>query len=484
VNGADNAAYIKGDQSQELQNGGELRNRESLLGDIVNSSPIYVKDTETIFVGANDGMLHAFNALTGAERFAYVPAGINFTDLSSLSSSTYTHKYFVDGPVVVSTRKQTPNKNYLVGALGRGGKGVFGLDVTSPSTFSSGKVLWELTSGANLGHVIGDPLIVTLNGGNTKAVIFGNGINSATGSAVLFVVDLVTGTVLQQIDTGVTGDNALSDPRGWDNDGNGTVDYVYAGDLKGNLWKFDFTTGTGTIAHSGQPMFTTATGQPISTGLALARDPATGKRWVFAGTGRFMTGTDVLDNTVQSIYGVIDDDTQVTKADLQARDIVATATVNGSVQRAFEPVSTLAADKKGWYLDLDTPSAGERITSRPLVRGTVLVFASLIPPTDNTCDAGGRGFINAIDVFTGASLGAPYFDVNGDGKFDEGDKLTHGGGTVPVGSVDLGVGMPTLPTIIDNLLVVGGSKGTLGQTNTNPQGAGAQRISWREILRD
>ncbi|RNK74704.1 PQQ-binding-like beta-propeller repeat protein, partial [Xanthomonas vasicola] len=62
VSGADNAAYLAGDRSKEIVNGGTLRNRTSLLGDIVSSSPAYSSDTNTVYVGANDGMLHAFDA--------------------------------------------------------------------------------------------------------------------------------------------------------------------------------------------------------------------------------------------------------------------------------------------------------------------------------------------------------------------------------------------------------------------------------------
>ena len=192
VTGANNVEYIKGNWASERRMGGTLRNRDSLLGDIVNSSPMYAPDTKTLFVGANDGMLHAFNALTGAELFTFVPAGLNFADLATLSDPQYTHKYFVDGPVVVSNFKQTPGKNYLVGALGRGGKGIFGLDVTSPSSFAAANVLWELRDdGGDMGMVINEPQIITLNDStNTKAVMFGNGINSANGHAVLFIVNL------------------------------------------------------------------------------------------------------------------------------------------------------------------------------------------------------------------------------------------------------------------------------------------------------
>jgi type IV pilus assembly protein PilY1 len=506
VTAADNANYLKGEQKNEKQKDGLLRDRiQTVLGDIADSSPLFIKENatnkQTIFVGANDGMLHAFEASTGAELFAYIPAGLDLANLASLSDPQYVHKWFVDGPIVVSTQAQTTGANYLVGALGRGGKGLFGLDVTDPTAFTAAKVKWDKTGSkapADMGQVLGEPLIVKFNDGTTGLIV-SNGLNSSTGTAALFIMDIATGTVVREIDTTVTGGNGLSAPRGWDNDGNGTVDYVYAGDLKGNLWKFDLTASVNTgwtIANGGKAMFTakdaTNKAQPITTGLGLARDPATGKRWIFIGTGSFMSTGDVTDMSVQSMYGIIDDDTIVkgrTSAgdgDLQKREIVL---IDGTEKyRGFEPHGTLDPAKKGWYIDLLTPPSpgtaeGERIVNRPLIRGTVLITASMIPPTGETCEAGGRGYINAIDAFTGTSTNEPYFDTNGNGDFTD-DTIGSGSSEVPIGSVDLGVGMPTLPTIIDNLLVVGGSTGAMGQIKVNPQGAGARRISWREILRD
>lgn len=487
VNSADNVAYIKGDRSKEKQNGGELRDRDTVLGDIVNSSPMYVKESETIFVGANDGMLHAFNALNGVERFAYVPGGIDFRKLATLSHPKYSHEYFADGPIVISSRSSTSGRNYLVGSLGRGGKGLYALDVTNPTSFSTANVLWERNSGANMGYVLGEPLIATLNGG-TEAVVFGNGINSASGNAVLYVVNLRTGALIQELDTGVGGDNGLSSPRGWDEDGNGTLDYVFAGDLKGNVWKFDFTTGnSGSIAFTGRPLFTTGTGQPITADLALARDPVTGKRWVFAGTGSLLTTADLTDSTVQTMYGLIDDGTGViAKSELQARTIPLLDPVTGN--RGFEPNGTLPSDKRGWFLDLSRPTPGERVINRPLVAGSALFFASIIPPTSNACDAGGKGYLNALDAFTGTSLVEPFFDSNGDGNFDDGDKLGSGDAKVGVGSIDPGIGMLTKPIIIRGpnraIAVVGGSLGGMADPAVKPPGTAPQRVSWREILRD
>ncbi len=503
VTGALNAAYIAGDTTGEKRNNGTLRDRASRLGDIAYSSPMYVKDSETIFVGANDGMLHAFAAVDrpspstikgGTELFAYIPGGINLADLSTLSDPQYTHKYFVDGPIAVSTLKQTPGKNYLVGALGRGGKGVFGLDVTTPGSFGAGNALWEQNSGVDMGQVLGEPLIVTLNNGQ-KGVLVSNGLNSTSRTAALFILNLATGAVIKELNTNVGNagnENGLFAPRGWDEDGDGVVDDVYAGDFKGNVWKFDLrgtTTGSWNVAFGGSPMFTTKSGQPITTGLGIARDLSTLKRWIFVGTGSFLQATDATNTTVQSMYGIIDNgtNTAVGLSDLVKRNILVTGTDSATSRaiRGFEANAPLTAGTLGWYIDLDQPTPGERIVSNPRVRGTMLLTASIIPPSStDICDVGGTGYINALDAFTGTSLRQPFFDSNGSGKVTGADVITSGSTTVPVGSLDLGVGMPTLPTVISKLLVVGGSKGTLGSVVVNPQDGSNQRISWHEILRD
>ncbi|WP_197427066.1 PilC/PilY family type IV pilus protein [Noviluteimonas gilva] len=492
VTGANNVNYIKGDWSQERRMGGTQRNRDSLLGDIVNSSPMYSGDTKTLFVGANDGMLHAFNALTGAELFAFVPGGLNFADLATLSDPQYSHKYFVDGPVMVSSFKQTPGKNYLVGALGRGGKGLFGLDVTTPSSFAAGNVLWELRDdGGDMGMVIGEGQIITLNDAtNTKAVMIGNGLNSTNGHSVLFIVNVATGAVIKKIDTGSGGDNALFDPRARDIDGNGTTDYIYAGDKNGNLWKFDFTgatAGSWALANGGQPLYRTRTGQPITAGIAVGRDPADGRQWVFFGTGSYLTIGDVSDNTVQTLYGVIDEGATVIQSQLQARTIAGTTTVNGRIYRALEQTAPLPSGKKGWYLDWNNPTAGERIVVRPQLKGASVVTSTMIPPTASTCEAGGSGFINSVDAFTGTALAEPFFDMNKDGAFTNLDTITI---NTPNGPVQVGVGSmstgasPTKVVFVGDRIFFGKTDGSVDSAKVQPGGGDPRRVMWREILKD
>ena len=502
VSGADNVAYFKGSDALEMRNGGNLRNRTGRLGDIVNSSPAYVSDTDTVYVGSNDGMMHAINAASGAELFSYVPNGINWADLNTLSRPDYIHKHFVDGPIVVSDRKQTPGRNILVGALGRGGKGLYALDVSDPAGFSESGYLWEETgSDPDMGLVQSEPIIAKLNNGAT-AVIVSNGVNSTNGYSALFVYDLATGALIKKISTGVsaTGSNGLAAPTGWDFDGNGTLDYVYAGDMAGRVWKFDLSaaaTASWNIA-GGSAMFaatdSTGASQPITGAVSVAMHPKTYQTWVFFGTGRLLTAGDVENKAVQSIYGLVDDGVSPIRngasANLTARSIAYTGTFGGRPVRAFEQNSPLPASSKGWYVDLMSPSPalpeGERVVRNADVIGDVISVPSVIP-TKDACDPGGKGYLNTFDAFSGTSTRTPFIDANESGGFAD-DVVTLPNGTVlPIGSIDLGVGMISQPRYFGGAapppVCVTGSDGTIRCRNyDDPRNTG--RVSWREVKRN
>lgn len=493
VTGSVNASYLKGDASNEERNGGLLRNRTSVMGDIVGSSPAYVDDTSTLYVGANDGMLHALDAGTGQELFAYVPSIINMAHLRDLSRGDYTHKFFVDGPVVVTNRKLTPGKNLLVGALGKGGRGLYGLDVSSPGTFDGSGVKWELaqTSGNNMGLVTGRPILAKVKSGAVAAIL-GNGVNSPNDKAVLIVVNAETGAVIREIDTGAGSagaPNGLAAPTAVLGPDGKAVAYAYAGDRLGNVWRFDLTSSSPS-GWSATKLFTAKSNdgagavQPITGGVTVATDPATFKRWVFLGTGSFITTTEADDKTplAQSMYGFIDDGTAsvVAYSDLVKRTIGNTgATQDGYPVRTFEAKSSLPDNKKGWFVNL--PGNGERIVQDAQVVANILVTASMIPEGD-ACEASGTGYINALDAFTGTSAGSSFFDLDGDGKTDD----TMVGG-VPVGSVNFGVGMPTLPIFLDGKLVVGGTGGSVSAEKPGAGGITRKswgRVSWRELRAD
>ncbi|MHC2996563.1 hypothetical protein OA56_03870 [Tepidiphilus sp. HLB4] len=477
--------YLRGERSKEVQNGGTLRNRKSLLGDIIHSSPVYVdnqKDgaerAQTVFVGANDGMLHAFDATNGQERFAYVPNAVITPALATLADPGYTHRYFVDGPIAVTWPALTPGKNILIASLGYGGKGLFALDVTTPNSFSEKNVQWELANDPDLGLMTGEMVLSKTNGDHT-VVIFGNGYNSTKEHAVLFIVDLSTGKVIKKIDTGSGPSNGLSAVIGFDANRDGTVDYIYAGDLQGNLWKFDLSSTVSNdwdvAKYNGQkaPLFAAGSSQPITGRPMVGYNPADGSRWVFFGTGRYLTASDISDTSTQSWYGIIDDgQNAVTRSQLKERKIVASGTdpKTGDPVRAFElATSNDMNDKKGWYVDLDP---GERMISSQVLRGSVLIASSIIP-NDDPCSPGGTGYLNAIDAFTGAALGYPFFTDYG--------TLASGGKDIAIGSIGTSSGMPGGPTIIGSQIELPLSSGTKNKYKIYPSN---KRINWRELIRE
>ena len=233
------------------------------------------------------------------------------------------------------------------------------------------------------------------------------------------------------------------------------------------------------------------TRQPITGGLTLALHPRTYQPWVFFGTGRMLTAGDMTSKSVQTLYGFVDDGIAKARngatANLTARRTMVAGTIGGMPVRSFEARQALPANSKGWYLDLRAPALppavgdveGERVISDAQLFGDVLIVSSVIPTAD-ACQADGRGYLNALDAFTGTSTGPSLFDLDGDGSYDD-ETLTGGGAQLPVGSVDLGVGMPTLAEVLRGLAVVGGSSGNLGNVRIR-EARNVGRVSWREVL--
>lgn len=443
-------AWLRGDNAahatfrQRVGPSGELR----LLGDIVNSNPKF--ESGVLYVGANDGMLHAFDAETGVELFAYVPSamltpdsGDTFAPLSRLMDPNYLHRYFVDGTMsVVDLTISGVAKKILVGSLGAGGRTVFALDVTNPTSFSAGDVLWEF-SHPELGYNVGPPAIVQLSDG-TLAALFGNGYNANSHRAMLFAVNLNTGALIQTIDTGIgsaASPNGLAAPvvTDWPVS-NLRANRVYAGDLQGNMWRFNVGGPTSAWNDAGnKTAIFTATGptgnvQPITAAPVLALNPDNNNEVVIAfGTGSyFRAGDQTMPGPVQSLYGIRDNATgvtAVTRADLLEQEVTQqTIETFGSETIGVRIVSDNEFDTSvhmGWYLDLDV-EPGERVISDatyptgPLQRR--VRFSTLIPD-DNPCGTGRRGFIMDLDIVAGGRTAYSVFDLNRDGRYDDLDKV-------------------------------------------------------------
>jgi type IV pilus assembly protein PilY1 len=303
-------------------------NRINILADVVNSAPVFSEEEEVVYFGANGGMLHAVDAKTGSELFAYVPYLV-FDHLKDLADSDYEHSFYVDAtPTVVQGNKllgKTGNQVILVCGLGAGGRGYFALDVTQPKNMTKNEVLWEFpdknTTSENLndiGYSYSRPVVV-----NTRSqtypwiVIVGNGYNSPNGNSVLFILNAADGAVIGKIEAGIGPDNGLSSPIAVDVDFDEIVDFVYAGDLKGNLWKFDFTSDNpldwGVAFNDGTlpaALFSATdpfgNPQPITTRPDVMLHPVKRGLIVCFGTGRLLSSSDLARTQIQTLYGIWD----------------------------------------------------------------------------------------------------------------------------------------------------------------------------------
>lgn len=536
--------WLRGIRSDEAPLGLGFRSRGSVLGDIINSDPAFVgrqdfgfealpgaegasyagfrsstaytSRPQMIYVGANDGFLHAFDAANGRERFGFVPDAV-FPRLSRLTDPGYNsrHEYFVDGsPRVIDAYIGGRWETVLVGTLGAGGRSVFALRVTDPARFGPSDVLWEFSdaNSADLGVSLPQPSIARLAGGQWVALI-ANGVNSGDQRAKLLVVDLGTGKLLRTLDTGVgsaSAENGLFSPIAVDMNGDRLTDYVYAGDLQGNLWKFDLTAAQPNqwqvAFQSGgqpQPLFTACSADPCS---ADNRQPITarpevglnaqGGVIVYFGTGRYFA---VGDNDfsaraqTQTFYAVQD------RNDLGARNqrpvsggrsVLLEQRVLSTVRLSNEDVritsnEQLAADDEGWFLDL--PVNGERQVSTPILRDGRIIFTTLIP-SDDPCGFGGSSWLMELDAQTGARLEASPFDLNGDRIFDGGDlaTITVDGKTltVPVSGRRSKEGIIKTPGVVAaGELEFKYASGTSGGIDITVESASGQRgrQAWRQL---
>jgi len=551
---SDQVNYLRGDQSNE---GSAFRVRQHILGDIVHSEAVLVQDAlspkysdasnpgystfaqtassraPVAYVGANDGMLHAFaadfssatstNPVTGggSELFAYVPSLLYkgpsgnaqvdglaaLTNLNGISTNNFAHHFYVDQTPQVAdadfafTATSSSNSptastagtadwhTMLIGGLGKGGKGYYALDITTvpaaidavstttatEKALAASKVLWEFTD-SDMGFSYGKPLVAKTRKYGW-VVLLTSGYNNTSGHGHLYVLNAKTGALLETLDTPDAG--TASNPSGLaqataftkdvtDN----TVEQVYAGDLLGNVWRFDLS---GTDAYPKPTLLATLTdgskAQPVTTAPRVELDiNASGlgtRRWVFIGTGKALDASDLSDSQQQSMYALRDGDsvapsaatTPIKRTDLQQ---IADMTKG----------ATIADSAKGWYYDL-TGSAGanggsERIVADPdAAAGTFTVAWATMTPSSDPCSL--QGNIYAANFGTGQST---LLDASG--------------------NVVKSLTTDSAPTKLEEVKLPNGDLALLyGQAGLPPQvarmrqgtsGNGIQRVNWREVL--
>jgi type IV pilus assembly protein PilY1 len=454
-------AYLRGDRSGE--SAGTYRVRAHLLGDIVNAEPLLVREPRAnyadtgdaafktanasrarmVYQGANDGMLHAFVASTGAEGWAYIP-NLVMPNLNNLSRKPgFTHLYYVDGTPVSgdvdfkqvdgATGGGTDWRTIVVGGLGKGGRGYYALDVTTPTVSNEAgakdKVLWEFPNSItdataraaaklNMGYSFGKPIIAKTKAKGWVVLVtsgYNNGTNTGEsggdGLGHLYVINPKTGDLIKDIPTTGCDSTPTANPCGLaqisgyvaNGDVDNTVEYVYGGDLKGNVWRFAFTETTANkwaVQKFATLKDSDGNTQPVTTApeLTLLSIGGTDARMVFVGTGKYLGDTDGSDTQTHTMYGLRD--SLVALSDPLRTDLVQqTMTTTGST-RTVSNNSVDYSTKKGWYIDFDLDPSGERVNTDPALALGALIFTTNIPSSE-ICVPGGSSWQYFINVKTG-----------------------------------------------------------------------------------
>ncbi|MDO8207645.1 MAG: PilC/PilY family type IV pilus protein [Gallionella sp.] len=430
------------------------RYREAVIGDALESQPAFIgapvfsypysgysayKTAQaaragTVYMGANDGMLHAFAGDTGAESWAYVPSMVipNMWKLADKNYAT-SHLNYVNGSPITSdvcTANCTDSatavwKTILVAGLNAGGRGYYALDITDPAAPA---LLWEFTDttgigsvkDADIGYSFGKP-IISRKANGTWVVLVTSGYNNTSpgnGKGYLYVLNAGTGAIISKIATNVgstTTPSGLAKITGWNDEPAGNkVGYVYGGDLLGNIWRFDVNSivdatvadgeiGTGDVMKFAT-LFSDAAGtspQPITTAPVLGK--IADKRVVFIGTGKYLETGDLTTTQVQTQYAIKDDNAVSTLVNPRNTLVQQTLSNNpdGTATRLTSGNAVNFYTGRGWYVDL--PDSGERVNiDSTLVQGTLLV--SSIVPSNTVCSPGGYGWLNFFDYKTGGAI--------------------------------------------------------------------------------
>jgi len=500
--------YLRGQRGYESQ----FRDREYILGDLVGSRPAFVRDPRRsygdadvpsyfdfknanasrrpfVYIGGNDGMLHAFDANTGDEMWAFVPRSV-LPKLYKLAETAYatSHEFFVDGsPTVGDAFVNGMWRTILIGGLNDGGRGYYALDITNPT---SPQLLWEFCSSstlcsrydADLGLSFGNAVITKRSSDGKWVALITSGYNNVSpgdGRGYLYVLDLASGALLNKVGTGV---GTTSDPSGlarvsnWvrDPDTDNTTQYVYGGDLEGNLWRFDLDASPPAVLRLAT--LRDASGKPQSITSRPELGQIESKRVIFVGTGRYLGSSDLQDpmtlspagdwSYAGSFYAIKDTGAAVGSPRSAGTFRAQTITTTGTGRRTSTGPSVNWSSDGGWYVDF--PSVGERVNLDPqLVLGTLVVTTNV--PNNNACTAGGDSWIYQFNYKTGQAVSSA----------TGGDVGLFRSGTLTVGNA-----IVRLQSLFLKIITTGASgvKETRG-LNVGGGAANPRRIGWREVPR-
>jgi type IV pilus assembly protein PilY1 len=534
--GADLVSYLRGDSTNASTTSPVFRQRDHVLGDTVDATPVFVQAPTfnfndsvsptyqefqqnnasrqaVLYIASNDGMLHAFNATNGQEMWAYAPRTI-LPNLYKLADANYAtkHQFFVDGTPTVSDVYDTTAQKWrtiLVGGFNSGGAGYYALDITDPG---NPQALWEIcndstlcaNSDPDLGYSYGNPVIgkrasdgrwvvfVTSGYNNVPAADGGVGPATATGHGYLYVLDAITGEVLNKIDDGAGGvassdcptgfsapcPSGLAKISGWVDNFNvdNTIKYIYGGDLMGNLWRFDVTTATPTVLDLAT--LKDANGKPQSVTAQPDLGNVNGNRVIYLGTGRYLGVTDLSDPSTltpalpyayqNTIYGIKDNGAANGNLRTSGNLVQQTITNQSDTSRTISSNAVNWSTQMGFYLDLDPDgtSPGERVVLRPQLNlGTLVVTTDV--PNANACTTGGDSWTYQLNYLTGSYISTTT-------GMQAGYKTT---GSLVVGNVIVRLPSGQLKII---QTTASGKKNTLG-LNIGGAGLGGKKTGWRML---
>lgn len=553
--GEDRLEYVRGESKPGF------RVRDYVLGDMVHSNPVLVgppsnsypdnwgegaaenarsytdfarrhRDRQrVVYVGANDGMLHAFDAGewngneftdgTGSELFAYVPSSV-FPNLSELTSLSYTHEFFVDAtPRAADVFINGDWRTVLIGGLRSGGQGIYALDITEPGAISERTaddyVLWEFTDNDDpeLGFTYSSPVIARMSNGRWAAIMSGGYNSSAVrqgrargqGLSTIFVLDIATGDVISKLQPAngrcrapvAEALNGPTEPTAVDLDADNNIDRIYAGDLNGCVYAFDVSNpnpsrwGAGELKH--EAMDDAGNRAPITAPIVVGSHPTGEGVMLYFGTGKYLEPSDQMPGrATRRFYALWDRgfntntagrtniaagnmlQQRVTNEELREIDTDQDGTNDDIV--AIRETSQESIDwnqHEGWYLNLEFRGFfGEQVIATPLLRDGK-IFLNTHIPTGDECSPNQDGWFMVLDARSGAMLPDSQVDLDGNGEFDDGTFAGVSGLVNPHAS----------PTIV----AAGAADILISQTPNNPEStsqtiqSGFQdgRLTWREL---
>jgi type IV pilus assembly protein PilY1 len=410
-----------------------------------------------IYVGTNEGMLHAFDDSNGSEKWAFIPPDL-LPQLKNIAEGVG-HQYFVDGSPQAYTLDGNHDGDFLdvgtdkviiVFGERRGGTSYCALDVTNPD---APQYLWRIdntvTGFEELGQSWSEPVIgkVKIDDGmggtedKTVAIIGGGYSPDNSAGRSLYVINVLTGALVKNFTVSDHANMTYSIPSiplAVDTTFDGYINRVYVGDLGGQMWRFGFQrvddedngVENGNVGNwAPRLLFATNTGSPIFYSPDLVLEP--GYAYLYFGTGdRTSPCATPETNRLFAVKDRNEDDVafasrvgaegKLIEGDLV--DLTANLIQDGTEQQVADTYSLLGT-KDGWYITME--STGEKILAAPVVIYGMVLFSTFVPDTD-PCSYGGDAYLYAVDYLSGVSV--LDFDEENEGlhKTDRSLNIGHG----------------------------------------------------------